>query len=461
MQQPGSAELEERKMHIHLDAVGGISGNMFIAALLELWPRHVAAVPEQLVKAGFAELVDIVATPKHDGVLQGTYFSVTPKAQHNNSAHVFQEPLAASHSHIRWSAIRTILTDSTLDAKVKTHALGIFAVLAEAEAAVHGLAIEDVAFHEVGAWDSIADIVCAAFLIEVSGVSSWSVSSLPLGNGQVKSAHGMLPVPAPAVTQLLKGYTFHDDGREGERVTPTGAAILRYLQATQKKPAVKMALQNSGIGFGSRSLPGISNVLRALLFEVDTESRDSTRDEVVVLSFEVDDQSAEDLGLALEQLRNYPGIIDIVHYPVFGKKNRMTSSIRVLAYPEAQTEVQELCFTQTSTLGIRCEIVARAVLPRQFDVVELDGRTYRVKLALRPDGELTAKAELDDLAQASLNQAERLLVREVVEAIAIERHSEEPRANFGRKQVANMMKLTEAELDEDQSEPDDDDEYSP
>ncbi len=448
-------------MHIHLDAVGGISGNMFIAALLQLWPAQADALAQQLAAAGFADLVDIAVTPKHDGVLQGTYFSVTPLAQAKTNPKVFTTHVAA-HAHTRWSEIRSTLSASSLDKKVKAHALGIFALLAEAEAAVHQQEVEEVEFHEVGAWDSIADIVCAAYLIAVSDVTSWSVSSLPMGSGQVSTAHGMLPLPVPAVTELLRGYTFHDDGREGERVTPTGAAILRYLQASQKKPAGKLCLQNSGIGFGSRKLSGISNVLRALLFVQDEESSISKRDEVAVLSFEVDDQSAEDLGLALEQLRNYPGIIDIVHYPVFGKKNRMTSSIRVLAYPEAQPEVEELCFTQTSTLGIRCEIVKRAVLPRQIDIVELDGRTYRVKLALRPDGELTAKAELDDLAQASLNQAERQLVREVVEAIAIERHNEEPSATFAH-QAANKAKppLTAKELDEDESEQDDNDDYDP
>ncbi len=266
-----------------------------------------------------------------------------------------------------------------------------------------------------------------------------------MGNGQVATAHGLLPLPAPAVMQLLKGFCFHDDAREGERVTPTGAAILRYLQASHKKPAVKLYLQKSGIGFGSRTLPGISNILRALQFAMDEEDAISISDEVAVLSFEVDDQSGEDLGLALEQLRNYPGVIDVVHYPVFGKKNRMASSIRVLAYPEAQPEIEELCFTQTSTLGIRCEILKRAVLRRETASVELDGRTYRVKLALRPDGELTAKAELDDLAQANLNQAERQLVREVVEAIALERQDDKLPATFGRKSAAtSISSLTDA-----------------
>jgi uncharacterized protein (TIGR00299 family) protein len=445
-------------MHIHLDAIGGIAGNMFIAAMLDLWPQHAPALTQALASAGFADIVDVMAAAKHDGVLQGTQFLVTPKTQ----ANVFKKP-AEAHVHRRWRDIASLLTGSALDEKVKVHALGIFEVLAEAEAAVHGIDVADVEFHEVGAWDSIADVVCAAVLIEASGATSWSVSSLPLGNGQISTAHGMLPLPAPAVARLLKGFQFHDDGHEGERVTPTGAAILRYLQATGKKPAGKLCLQNSGIGFGSRKLPGISNVLRALVFNEAADSHHSTRDEVAVLSFEVDDQSSEDLGLALEQLRNYPGIIDIVHYPVFGKKNRMASSIRVLAHPEAQHEVEELCFTQTSTLGIRCEIVKRAVLQRQIDIVELDGRTYRVKLALRPDGELTAKAELDDLAQASLNQAERQLVRDAVEAIAIERHSDALPTSFGKKTAARVMTpLMDEALDAEDREPDDDDDdYDP
>lgn len=411
-------------MHIHLDAVGGISGNMFIGALLDLKPALGARLPELLVQAGVANLVTVQVDRHHDGVLGGTLVTMTPVVPmlHAQGARV------GEHSHRSWRDIKNLLHNGKLGETVKAHALGIFACLAEAEAKVHGKPVEQVEFHEVGAWDSIADIVCSAWLIAESGAQSWSVSSLPLGRGRVETAHGVLPVPAPAVTLLLQGFAFHDDGREGERVTPTGAAILKYLAASQAAPQRCRTLLHSGLGFGTYRFPGISNVLRALAFEEQAssegegEGESAGQDSISILSFEVDDQNPEDLALGLEQVREHPDVIDVLQYPVFGKKQRLGSSVRVLVRPEGEEEVRQLCFLQTTTLGIRHELSRRSVLPRWEENVTLEGRSYRVKLARRPDGQITAKAELDDLAISNLKQAERQLVREVVEVIAIERH---------------------------------------
>jgi len=412
-------------MHIHLDALGGISGDMFLGALLDVWPELAATLPQQLVLAGFADLVAVTVVPHHDGILGGTRVQVED-LQAAHPAPLVQGMGAQRHPHRAWREIRALLEASALEKKVLTHALGIFTCLAEAEAAVHGTAVDDVDFHEVGAWDSIADIVCAATLITASGATSWSVSSLPLGRGRVASAHGDLPVPAPAVVMLLQGFAFHDDGRDGERVTPTGAAILRYLCAGQPVAGKPRVLHKSGHGFGQRRFAGLSNVLRALVFADSTVPAEMEQDSVSVLSFEVDDQSPEDLALGLEVLRRHPGVIDVVQYPVLGKKQRGASSVRVLARPADEAEVQQLCFMQTTTLGIRIGHCRRSLLPRLQETVELDGRSYRVKLARRPDGELSAKAELDDLAQLPLHQAERQLLREVVEGIALERHNAAP-----------------------------------
>jgi uncharacterized protein (TIGR00299 family) protein len=404
-------------MHIHLDAVGGISGNMFIGAMLDLWPVHAGRLPQLLKEAGFANMVTMAVTPKNDGVLSGTYVDVSERMQ----TVTVPNPAAPAHTHRSWREIRRVLEESALDAPVKKHALGIFGELARAEASVHGKAIDAVEFHEVGAWDSIADIVCAAYLIDVSGAGSWSVSSLPLGRGRIDTSHGLLPVPAPAVTLLLKGFSFHDDGRHGERVTPTGAAILRHLGARQDSWPSSLTLQGSGYGFGSRTLAGMSNILRAMAFAATGDALSPRQDQVSILSFEVDDQSPEDLALALDLLRNHAGVLDVVHSVAYGKKHRLCSSVRVMALPEAEAEVTRQCFGQTTTLGIRHKQCRRSILERKIDTVMLDGTPYRVKLALRPGGEYTAKAELDDLSNSGLDQGERQLIREAVEAIALER----------------------------------------
>ena len=161
-----------------------------------------------------------------------------------------------------------MLVHSRLSAVARDHAIGIFGLLAAAEAEVHGVVEDDVAFHEVGAVDSIVDIVVAAQLVTLVGASAWSASPLPLGSGRVRTQHGLLPVPAPATALLLRGLATIDDGVPGERVTPTGAAIARYLLEDEVLARVPRRLLRCGTGFGSRELPGLSNCLRVLVFAV-------------------------------------------------------------------------------------------------------------------------------------------------------------------------------------------------
>ena len=192
-------------------------------------------------------------------------------------------------------------------------------------------------FHELGGWDSIADIVGAAALIASLPGATWSVSTLPLGRGRTKTAHGLLPVPSPAASRLLEGYEFVDDGLAGERVTPTGAAILKHVNATQSTQRVPRRLLRSGYGFGTKVFRGISNVLRVLVFE-DVPAEAGT-DRVVLIAFEVDDQSPEDLAIALDHVRAQPAVLDVVQMPAFGKKGRMAAHIQVLAQPEGAEQV--------------------------------------------------------------------------------------------------------------------------
>jgi uncharacterized protein (TIGR00299 family) protein len=370
-------------MHVHLDPVGGIAGDMFVAALVDAWPELVSELPALLAVAGLPETVSMRCQSHTDHGLRGTRFQV-----HDTGA----QP----HPHVRFRSIRERLWNSALPARVKERAVSIFTLLAEAEAQVHGIPIDEVVFHEVGAWDSMADIVAAAFLIDTLAVANWSISPLPLGSGLVKTEHGLLPVPAPATTLLLKDFVVHDDGRAGERITPTGAAILKYLLPAYRPPAFPMMLGRTGIGFGSRRLDGIANVLRLIVLE---ELPERHTDEVAVIHFEVDDQPAEDLALGLERLRDLPTVIDVIQIPVVAKRGRLATQIQMLAHPEALDSVLAQCFLETTTLGLRWQIVRRSLLKRQSLEYSEDGQPIRVKIAQRPDGVMTAKAELRDVAQ--------------------------------------------------------------
>lgn len=386
-------------MHLQLDPVGGVAGDMFAAALLDAFPELFADLEAALSTAGFLPLATVEITPQRDDALTGTRFLV----------HTSPE----AHPHRSFSEIRTFLSDVALDPGVRDRSLAIFKLLAKAEGRVHGVAPGAVTFHEVGAWDSITDIVTAAWLVESLGPSGWSCGALPLGSGRVESAHGPLPVPAPATVLLLEGFPCVQDGVPGERVTPTGAAILRHMAPDFGTPAGARTLRRSGTGFGSRTLNGISNVLRVLAFDESPEGTDADR--VAVCEFELDDQTPEDLGVAIDRLRGEPGVIDVLQAPVFGKKGRVGMHVRIIASPSALETVLEACFVETSTLGVRWQIVSRAVLPRDSRMEDVDGVRVHVKTARRPDGTSTDKAEMDDLAGAAGGRAARERLRRSVE----------------------------------------------
>lgn len=392
---------------LHLDPVGGISGDMFVAAMVDAWPNLKDGTLAAIRAAGLPQSVDLKVLPQKDHALTGTRFEVNTPDE--------AEPLEP----LPFKALCGRLKGSDLLPGTRARAIDIFSRLATAEAKVHGVEKEEVTFHEVGAWDSIADIVGAAHLIESMGAARWSVNSLPLGAGRVKTAHGNLPLPAPAVVELLKGFLMHDDGLEGERVTPTGAAILCHLAPDCNGTHAPGRMTRSGTGFGTRSFPGLSNVLRVFAFEnVDLPF---THEEVAVLRFEIDDQAPEDLAVGLDNLRARRGVLDIVQTPAFGKKGRMMAQIQVLARPDALEDVMAACFTETTTLGLRWEVVRRAVLDRGTDRYERDGAPVEVKYAKRPMGIITAKAEIDDVMGTAGGHARRTRRRRAAEDAVLEK----------------------------------------
>lgn len=370
--------------HIHLDPLGGVAGDMFVAALLDSFPEHqddVIQVAQRL--AGVA----CRFVPHNDGVLAGARFEVDEPHHHHDGDH--------QHHHTHWSHIRGRIEAADLPQAVRRHAVGIFTRLAEAEARVHGVSADDVVFHEVGAADSIADIVAAAWLIAAIGAASWSTAPLPIGSGRIHTAHGLMPVPAPATALLLEGLATHDDGIAGERVTPTGAAILRHLGClAASKPAA--TLRRSGFGFGTRRLPGVSNCLRVLAFETDGPASDMEHRELAVVSFEIDDQSGEELGAGLDRVRAIDGVHDVIQMAAFGKKGRLAVHVQVLARTDALDDVIGACFTETTTIGLRTHRVQGRALARRFATMPVDGHSVRVKLVERPEG-VSGKAEADDV----------------------------------------------------------------
>ena len=238
-----------------------------------------------------------------------------------------------------------------------------------------------------------------AWLIEALGPARWSCGAVPLGSGRVRCAHGLLPVPAPAVVLLLRGLATHDDGIAGERVTPTGAAILAHLAPSPAPVREAETLAGVGTGFGSRTLPGLSNVLRVLAFAPVAPAK--VQEAVAMLRFEIDDQTPEDLALGLDRLRARPGILDVVQWPVYGKKGRMLAAVQVLAEPASCDAALDAVFAETTTLGVRWSHVSRSALARDTAQYGDARGSVRVKRARRPGGTVTAKAELADLAGSS------------------------------------------------------------
>jgi len=417
-------------LEIHLDPVGGIAGDMFAAAILDLRPDLEAGLRATLALCPLIETVEFELVGHNDGVLAGKRFLVRKHGEdkphnhphshhhsdhaHHHHHHDEDHDHSHMHDHTDWRLIREALVTSRLDRETVRHAVGIFSLLAEAEAKVHGMSVDDVRFHEVGAWDSIADIVAAAWLIRELGAGRWTVGPIPLGSGRVKSAHGLLPVPAPATALLLEGFETIDDGIAGERVTPTGAAILRYLCNRTASHATPRKLIGSSYGLGTKRMPGISNSLRVLVFETSAQTY-ADRDQVAVLECEIDDQTGEDLAQAIDHLRAHPAVLDVIQAPVFGKKGRMMTHLRILAKPDAFEDVLALAFDETTTIGIRHSIVARSKLKRSLETLDDEGKSLNIKRVERPAGP-TVKLEANDVAGTKGN-AERMKIRRLADTM--------------------------------------------
>ena len=365
---------------IDLHPLGGIAGDMFAAALFDAFPALYQQFQSDLASLDVDGL-SVVIEDRLSSSLQAKHFSV------------IQNTSVSPPRTLQ--AVNSFLQESELDAAVQTAALGIFQLLAEAEAEVHGKTVDTIHFHEVSDWDSMVDILAAAGIICRLSTCQWRVGELPLGSGTVRTSHGDIPIPAPATMALLKGFQWTDDGVSGERVTPTGAAILAYLQASPcATPVASAALVTTGSGCGSKTLSDRANILRAAAFTDHTVDDELLSDVVVQLSFEVDDMTAEEISWATENLRETKGVLDVSCVAMQAKKGRVSTGFRILAQPHNAESIIRDCFSVTSTLGVRYHSINRKYLSRST----ADSQGVEVKVVVRPDDVVTAKAASDDLS---------------------------------------------------------------
>lgn len=377
---------------IDLHPLGGIAGDMFAAAVFDAYPDLYEQFQDDLSRLSISGL-SATLEPKLAKGLGAKHFSVVQTTD--------------EHPPRTLKGVIKFLADKNLDQTVVDAAIGIYTLLAKAEAAVHGKTIDTIHFHEVSDWDSMVDIIAAAGAIARLNCHLWRLAPLPLGGGTITTAHGDIPLPAPATVQLLKDYEWIDDGQPGERVTPTGAAIIAYLSPVSMQGAVAARLSAIGVGCGTRELADRANILRLSVFH-EAANEHIIHDVVCSLSFDIDDMTAEELANALDHLRQAKGVLDCSSMAMQGKKGRHMVGVRLLVLPQFRDQLIDQCFTQCSTLGIRHEQINRATLRRETQTV--DG--VRVKVTRRSSTQMTAKPESDDLSEAgSLHERRQLSTR--------------------------------------------------
>jgi uncharacterized protein (TIGR00299 family) protein len=330
---------------------------------------------------------------------------------HTHDAH-HHEPAPHAHAHRSLSEIFAFIDRSALSAAGRERAKALFSRLAEAEAAIHQMPVEKVHLHEVGALDSIIDIVGAVFALEWVGADRIVCSPLNVGGGTVRSAHGLFPVPAPATVRLLGDAPIYSGTVQQELVTPTGALIATSY-ATTFGPVPAMSVERVGYGAGQRDDPETPNVLRVLIGRA-TDRLEAGR--VVVIECEIDDMNPQLFGVAMDRLYA-AGALEVFYVPVQMKKNRPGTLLTVIAPPERRGALAEVIFSETTTIGLRYYEVERECLRRETVSVETSLGTVRFKLAWRDGRVINAVPEFEDCSR--LAAAHNIPVKDV-QAVAVQ-----------------------------------------
>ena len=342
----------------YLDAFSGISGDMTVGALIDAGADAqalIASLESLNVEAGFR-----IEKTKRRGI----------------AASKFHVDAVETKTHRHLSHILDLVAKSGLSAQAKQNASAVFQRLGEAEAKVHDIAIEKVHFHEVGAVDSICDIVGACIALDLLAVDQVHCSPINVGSGTVQTEHGVLPVPAPATAELLSGKPIYSRGPCIELTTPTGAAIATTLAASfGAMPPLRIT--STGYGAGDKDFPDNANVLRVLIGEATGATEATT---VTVIEANIDDSTPQLLGYAMERLLE-AGALDVTLESLHMKKNRPGTLLRAIAKPETSQSLIDLIFAETSTLGLRTYTADRHVQARSIKEVETPHGNIRIKVA--------------------------------------------------------------------------------
>ena len=372
---------------LYLECATGISGDMTVAALLDLGASKIKllAALESLNVTGYN--VSISRTNSHG--VEACSFDVELEHEHehhheheheheHHHEHEHEHEHGHHHhhhEHRNLADVTAILNSGNLTPGARSLALKMFGIVAEAESKAHGKPVEEVHFHEVGAIDSIVDIAAAAVCLNDLGITDVVVTGLSEGTGFVECQHGLLPIPVPAVANIASAYGLPLRIREveGEMVTPTGAAIVAAIRTRDRLPE-EFTIRRIGLGAGKRDF-GMPNVLRAMLIE---EVAPQTPSDVTILETNIDDSTGEALGLAMESLLA-AGALDVHYIPVFMKKNRPAWLLRVICRNEDVPELERIIFEQTSTIGIRRIPAGRTCMKRSELTVTLPAGEVRVK----------------------------------------------------------------------------------
>ena len=369
---------------LYLDCSMGAAGDMLSAALLELFDNP-AQIVEELNSLGVPH-VKYMAVPSQKCGITGTHLQVLIKGREEDE-HAHQH-----HRHHR-SGLEKVaqrVERIRISQTLKDRILAIYNIIAQAESRVHGEPVSEVHFHEVGSADAIADVTAVCYLLDKLGVEEVYASPVHVGSGQVKCAHGVLPVPAPATAQILQGIPIYGGSIKGELCTPTGAALLKYY-VNRFGDMPPMTLTATGYGMGKKDFE-LPNCVRAMLGAAADET-----DDVLELSCNLDDMTPEAIGFATEQLLD-AGALDVYTCPIGMKKNRPGVLLSVLCKPCGKDSLLPLIFRHTTTLGIRCNRLQRYTLRRETRLVDTPHGQVRQKIATGYGVE-RSKYEYEDLAR--------------------------------------------------------------
>lgn len=374
------------KRILHFESIGGASGDMILGALIGL------GVPVEVLNEELKSLqvdpFEILVEEVVEQGMSGGRAKVVVHEHHHHPHHHGEH----HHEHGRHlSTILKLIGASDLPEAVKKNASAVFQKIGEAEAAIHNVDIEKIHFHEVGAMDSIIDIVGCCLALHKLEVAGVSIRSLPQGHGTIECAHGTYPNPAPATLRMLEGFPTEQVDEPFELVTPTGAALLSEWR---KMDAPPIGTRATGVAysFGHRQLRHRPNLLRATIYET---AEDQTADECLVLECNLDDTTPELVGCLFDQLLS-AGALDVFTSPVFMKKQRPGILLTILCLPADRERMLDLVFRESTTFGVREHITKRTILERSFQSVETTFGSVRIKIGQRNGEIITASPEIED-----------------------------------------------------------------